>query len=67
MNFEIPEWVNLADGVEMEVLAMVHDSTIADFDHTHASHVDTHFAHRFQVASQGTRAVNIRYAGMAMH
>jgi hypothetical protein len=47
--------------------ALIHHSTIAECDHTHASYVDTHFARHSQVASQGTGAVNVRIADMAMY
>jgi hypothetical protein len=47
--------------------ALIHHSTIAERDHTHASYVDTRFACQSQVASQGTGAVNVRNADMAMY
>jgi hypothetical protein len=47
--------------------ALIHHSTIAECDHTQASYVDTRFAHHSQVASQGTGAVNVRIADMAMY
>jgi hypothetical protein len=61
--------MKLADGVVTVVLAnaLIHHSTIAECDHTHESYVDTRFACRSQVACQGTGAVNIRNADMAMY
>jgi hypothetical protein len=47
--------------------ALIHHSTIAECDHTHAPYVDTHFVHHSQAASQGTGAVNVRNADMAMY
>jgi exonuclease III len=47
--------------------ALIHHSTIAECDHTHASYVDTRFVCHSQVASQGTGAVNVRNADMAMY
>jgi hypothetical protein len=47
--------------------ALIHHSTIAECDHTHASYVDTRFVCHPQVASQGTGAVNVRNADMAMY
>jgi hypothetical protein len=47
--------------------ALIHHSTLAECDPTHASYVDTRFACHSQVASQGTGAVNVRNADTAMH
>jgi hypothetical protein len=47
--------------------ALIPHSTIAECDHTHASYVDPRFACHSQVASQGTGAVNVRNADMAMY
>jgi hypothetical protein len=44
--------------------ALIHHSTIAECDYTHASYVDTRFARHSQVASQGT---GVRNADMAMY
>jgi hypothetical protein len=46
--------------------ALYNHSTIAESDHTYASH-DTRFARHSQVASQGTGAVNVHNADMAMY
>jgi hypothetical protein len=42
-------------------------STLAECDRTHASYVDIRFACHSQVTSQGTGAVNVRNADMAMY
>jgi hypothetical protein len=46
--------------------AEIHHSTIAECNHTHASYVGTRFPRNFQVAFQGSGAVNVRDADMAM-
>jgi hypothetical protein len=47
--------------------ALIHHSTIAECNRTHASYVDTRFARHAQVASQGTGAVDVRDADTAMY
>jgi hypothetical protein len=47
--------------------ALIHHSTIAECVHSHALSVDTRFASHSRVASQGTGAVNVRNADMAMY
>jgi hypothetical protein len=51
----------------LQPYALIHHSTIVECDHTHDSYIDTRFARHSQVASQGTGAVNVRNAEMAMY
>jgi hypothetical protein len=46
--------------------ALIHHSIIAECEHTHAPYVDTRLACHSQAASQGTGAVNVCNADMAM-
>jgi hypothetical protein len=47
--------------------ALIHHSIIAECDHTHAWYANTRFVRHSHVASQGTGAVNVRNADMAMY